>query len=87
VAAVAKPVLRPPGAVIAVDTSLLVYAHREDSAFHAAALAGLAQRDAAHALEQIDDWLERPRLVLLTEGDRHFDRFTMLRVVIPLPAR
>ncbi len=40
-------------AVIAVDTNILVYAHREDSPFHAGALnavKSLAERDAAWAL-------------------------------------
>jgi uncharacterized protein len=47
-----RPCLREP-ILIAVDTNILVYAHREDAPFHAAAarhLAGLAEGNAAWAI-------------------------------------
>ncbi len=84
--------------MIAVDTNLLVYAHREDSPFHSNAysiIQTLAEGPAPwaipwpcvyeffsvvthpriykpptpfkKALEQIDAWLESPRIVLLSE--------------------
>ena len=84
--------------MIAVDTNLLVYAHREDSPWHGAAvgvMTGLAEgrtpwaipwpclheflaivthpriylppTPLAHALDQIDAWLESPSLTLLSE--------------------
>ena len=89
--------------MIAVDTNILVYAHREDSPFHEPAtrnIAALAEgRDAwaipwpcvheflaivthpriydppsplKRAIEQIDAWLEAPRLVLLAESDHYW---------------
>jgi uncharacterized protein len=89
--------------VIAVDTNVLVHAHRADSAWHgAAALAvrELAEGTApwaipwpsvheflaivthpkifrpptplAHALDQVDAWLESPRAVLLAESGTHW---------------
>jgi toxin-antitoxin system PIN domain toxin len=89
--------------MIAVDTNLLVYAHREDSLFHERAYAGIEKlaggRAAwaipwpclhefyaivthpsiyspptpfAHALDQIDAWLESPSLVLLSESGEHW---------------
>jgi len=85
--------------VIAVDTNLLVYAHREDSPWHAdahQAVAGLAEGTSpwaipwpcvheflaivthpriyapptplAAALNQLEAWLESPRLVVLAES-------------------
>ncbi len=89
--------------MIAVDTNLLVYAHRADSSWHepaAAAIASLAEATLPwaipwpclheflavvthpriyspptplpQALDQIDAWLESPRLVLLAEGDLYW---------------
>lgn len=89
--------------MIAVDTNILVYAHRVDSAFHERAyplLRELAEGPtpwaipwpclheffaiATHpriydpptptelALEQIDAWLECPRLFLLAEDDGYY---------------
>jgi toxin-antitoxin system PIN domain toxin len=89
--------------VIAVDTNILVYTHREDSPFHEAAfrrLAELAEGAAswaipwpclheflaivthprvyapptplAHALDQVDAWLESPTVVLLAESATHW---------------
>jgi toxin-antitoxin system PIN domain toxin len=90
--------------VIAVDTNILVYAHREDSAWHDAAYATveeLAEGRSAwaipwpciheflaivthpriyspptpvmKALEQVQSWLESPKVVLLAETDEHLD--------------
>jgi toxin-antitoxin system PIN domain toxin len=89
--------------MIAVDTNILVYAHREDSPFHEIAfqrLAELAEGSATwaipwpcvheflaivthpriyapptplgDALNQVDAWLESPRLTLLTESQFHW---------------
>jgi len=89
--------------VIAVDTNILVYAHREDSPFHPAAarrVADLAEGQAAWAipwpcvheflaiathpriydpptplpaaLDQVDAWLEAPKLVLIAESEQHW---------------
>lgn len=89
--------------MIAVDTNLLVYAHREDSPWHEKAsdrLAELAEGRALWAipwpclheflaivthqriyvpptplevaLDQVDAWLESPRLVLLTETETYW---------------
>ena len=89
--------------MIAVDTNILVYAHREDSPFHAAAartVSALAEgRDAwampwpcvheffaivthprifdppspiSRAIDQIEAWLEAPRLILLAEADQYW---------------
>ena len=89
--------------MIAVDTNVLVYAHRVDSPWHEAAvlaLRGLAEGTApwaipwpcvheflaivthlkifgpptplAHALDQVDAWLESPRAVLLAESGTHW---------------
>ena len=90
--------------MIAVDTNLLVYAHREDSPWHRAALTwltGVAEGPAPwaipwpclheflavvthpriyqpptpreRAVEQVDAWLEAPRLALLGEGDGYWE--------------
>lgn len=90
--------------MIAVDTNVLVYAHREDSPWHARAyevVAGLAEGPAPwalpwpclheflaiathpriynpptpvdRALGQVSAWLESPSLVLLAEGEGHWD--------------
>lgn len=90
--------------MIAVDTNILVYAHRADSEWHATAYARvkeLAEGNAAwaipwpcvheffavvthariyapptpidKALDQIDAWLESPRVVLLSESELHWD--------------
>jgi uncharacterized protein len=62
--------------MIAVDSNILVYAHRKDSPFYGAAskrLAELAEGTATWAipwpcvLEQIEAWLESPTLTLLAE--------------------
>jgi toxin-antitoxin system PIN domain toxin len=89
--------------VIAVDTNILVYAHRADSRWHGAARAAvenLSEGSAAwaipwpclyeflavtthpriyapptpldDALDQVDAWLQAPRLVVLTEPDGHW---------------
>lgn len=89
--------------MIAVDTNLLVHAHREDSTWHAPAARALRQlaegrsnwalpwpcvheflaivthpriyappSSLAQAIDQVDAWLESPSLVLLTEGDGHW---------------
>ena len=96
--------------MIAVDTNMLVYAHREDSSWHEAAyarIATLAEGQAAwaipwpciheflaivthpriyspptplgKAIEQIEAWLESPRLVLLSESE---DYWSQLRSVL-----
>src|SRR5438094_793857 len=52
--------------MIAVDTNLLVYAHREDSAWH----------DAAYA--RIEAWLESPSLVLLSESEGYWPQLKSL---------
>ena len=95
--------------MIAVDTNVLVYAHREDSDWHAAALARvteLAEGTAtwaipwpclqeflaivthpriyrpptpiAQALDQVEAWLESPRLVLLSEASDHWQQLKHL---------
>jgi len=89
--------------LIAVDTNVLVYAHRRDAEWHGPAneqLRSLAEGRAAwaipwpciheflavvthpriydpptppaKALDQVDAWLESPRLVLLGEGAEHW---------------
>ena len=89
--------------MIAVDTNILVYAHREESPFHeiaAVRIAALAEGPAAwaipwpclheflaivthpriyapptplaHALDQVEAWLEAPSLVLLVETTAHW---------------
>lgn len=89
--------------MIALDTNILVYAHREDSSWHreaASRVQDLAEGTAAWAipwpclhefiaivthpriyspptplalaLEQIEAWLESPRVILLTEGDNYW---------------
>lgn len=98
--------------MIAVDTNILVYAHRSDSEWNTAAfscLSRLAEGAAAwsipwpcvyeffaivthpriyapptqldRAVDQIEAWLESPRLVLLSEEDMHWPRLrTLLEV-------
>jgi toxin-antitoxin system PIN domain toxin len=97
--------------LIAVDTNILVYAHRKDSPFHELAkpaLVALAEGDAAwaipwpcaheffsvvtnariyefptsptDAIDQIDAWLESPRLVLLAESEQHWSELRSLVV-------
>ena len=46
--------------MIALDTNLLVYAHREDSVWHDA------------ALDQVEAWLQSPSLLLLSEGEGYW---------------
>jgi toxin-antitoxin system PIN domain toxin len=89
--------------VIAVDTNLLVYAHREDSPWHDAAYARVAElaegrapwaipwpclheflaivthpriyappTPLAAALDQVEAWLEAPRVVLLAESEGYW---------------
>lgn len=89
--------------MIAVDTNLLVYAHREDSAWHDAAYARIAALAEGRgpwaipwpclheflaivthpriwspptppmtALDQVEAWLEAPRLVLLSETEAYW---------------
>jgi hypothetical protein len=89
--------------MIAVDTNILVYAHRRDSPFHDIArrrVADLAEGRAtwalpwpclhefigivthpriyqtptplAQAVDQVEAWLESPRLLLLAESDEHW---------------
>jgi toxin-antitoxin system PIN domain toxin len=89
--------------LIAVDTNILVYAHREDSPFHAIAaqrLTELAESPVtwaipwpclheflaivthlqiytppsplARAIDQVDAWLESPRLLFLAESTDHW---------------
>lgn len=89
--------------MIAVDTNILVYAHRSDSEWNSAAfacIAALAEGPGSwaipwpclheffaivthpkiygppsrvgQALDQIDAWLESPRVVLLSEHDKHW---------------
>ena len=95
--------------MIAVDTNVLVYAHREDSPWHDAAYARVAQlaegRDTwaipwpclheflaivthpriytpptplAAAIDQVDAWLESPRLALLCESDGYWTELRSL---------
>jgi toxin-antitoxin system PIN domain toxin len=90
--------------LIAVDTNILVYAHRVDAPFHEAAgqrIAELAEGNApwaipwpclhdflaivthpriynpptplAHAIDQVDAWLESPSVILLAETDQHWN--------------
>lgn len=96
--------------MIALDTNILVFAHREDSPWHEAAgnaVRGLAEGRAPWAIPwpclheflavathpriyrpptplvdaaaQVDAWLESPSLVLLAEGDAHWN---MLRACL-----
>ena len=95
--------------MIAVDTNLLVYSHREDHEWHEPAweaVRGLAEGRASwavpwpcihefyaiathprifdpptprpSAIDQIEAWLESPRLVLLAEDDGYFDTLKQL---------
>ena len=90
--------------MIAVDTNVLVYAHRRDSDWHAAAAAAMARlaenragwalpwpcvyefvaivthakiyappSTLAQAIDQVEAWLESPSIVLLAEGDAHWE--------------
>ena len=92
--------------MIAVDTNILVYAHRRDIPLHGEALQSIADlaegagpwaipwpciaefvavvtnprifakpTPLATALEQVDAWLTSPSVVLLSEGDRFWERF------------
>lgn len=61
--------------MIAVDTSILVYAHREDSAFHKPArdcVRALAEGSVSWAIAQIESWLASPSLSLLAESSLHW---------------
>ena len=64
--------------MIAVDTNLLVYAHREDSAWHDAAYTRIfvppTPLDAA--LDQVDAWLESPGLLLLSEAEGYWSELS-----------
>jgi len=95
--------------MIAVDSNILVYAHREDSPWHEAALrcvTGLAEGRAQwgipwpclheflavtthpriyapptpldRAIEQVEAWLESPRLVLLAEDEAYWPKLREL---------
>lgn len=95
--------------MIALDTNILVYAHRRDSPFHAAALdilATLGNRPAtwaipwpclheflsisthpgiytppspiSTALAFLENWLQSPSLLLLSEGETHFSSLARL---------
>ena len=97
--------------MIAIDTNILVYAHRADSPFHAAAAACLRElaegraawalpwpclhefiaiathariyktpTPLARALEQVDAWLEAPRVCLLAESEAHWPLLKSLLV-------
>jgi len=98
--------------MIAVDTNLLIYAHREDSTWHdkaAARIRELAEGAAAwaipwpclhefiaiathpriyapptplaRALDQIEAWMESPRLVLLAEEGTYWE--DLKRLLVP----
>ena len=60
--------------MIAVDTNLLVYAHREESPWHSAAFDCIAGR----AIAQVDAWLESPTLVLLGEAEGYWEQLKSL---------
>ncbi len=95
--------------MIAVDTNLLVYAHRRDSPFHQSAFALIKElaegsvpwaiawptlyeffsvctrprmydppSSPLQAVEQIDEWLKSPSVVLLSEGPSTFARLRVL---------
>lgn len=95
--------------MVAVDTNILIYAHRADSAWHRpadAVVAALAEGASywaipwpclheflaivthpriynpptplASALEQVQGWLESPKLVLLSEGEGFFETWQSL---------
>jgi len=95
--------------MIALDTNILVYAHRKDSPFHTPALDTLARlgNGAApwaipwpclheflsivthpriynpptpieKALAFLENWIESPSLVLISEGDTHFGHLSRL---------
>jgi uncharacterized protein len=97
--------------LIAIDTNLLVYAHREDSPFHKRAFDRVAELAAGPAnwaipwpclheflaivthpriyapptplpaaLDQVDAWLESPRLVLLAESTAHWPTLQTLLI-------
>jgi toxin-antitoxin system PIN domain toxin len=90
--------------VIAIDTNVLVYAHRRDSAWHQPAVAALTRiaenrsgwalpwpcvheflaivthpriylppSSQAQAIDQVEAWLESPSVVMLGEGDGHWE--------------
>jgi uncharacterized protein len=96
--------------VIAVDTNLLVYAHREDAALHEPALAWLTEvaegpaqwavpwpciheflaivthpriyrppTPRERAVEQVEAWLDSPRIVLIGEGEGYW---ALLRTLV-----
>ncbi|MBN1224428.1 MAG: PIN domain-containing protein [Candidatus Aminicenantes bacterium] len=95
--------------MIAIDSNILVYAHREDSSWHEAALrcvTGLAEgrehwaipwpclheflavtthprifappTPLDQAVEQVEAWLESPRLVLLIEDESYWPKLRRL---------
>ena len=66
--------------MIAVDTNVLVYAHREDAQWHDTSyvrLAELAEPDpvghpvalSSAAIDQVEAWLKSPSLTLLAESE------------------
>jgi toxin-antitoxin system PIN domain toxin len=95
--------------MIALDTNILVYAHRRDSPFHAPALDTLARlgngtapwaipwpclheflsvvthpriynppTSIETALAFLENWIQSQSLVLLSEGDSHFEHLSRL---------
>jgi toxin-antitoxin system PIN domain toxin len=95
--------------MIALDTNILVYAHRQDSPFHSAAIEVLAQLANGRnpwaipwpclhefisitthqriynpptpidtALAFLENWLQSKSLVLLSEGEPHFEYLASL---------
>lgn len=97
--------------MIAVDANMLVYAHRQDSAWHQPAarlLRDLAEGNASwglpwpcvheflaivthpriyappstltQAMNQVDAWMESPSVVLLAEGEAHWE--TLRRTLV-----
>lgn len=97
--------------MIAVDANILVYAHREESAWHEPAASVMRQlaegrsswavpwpclheflaivthpriyappSTMAQAMDQVEAWLESPSLVMLTEGEAHWE--TLRRTLV-----
>jgi len=66
--------------VIAVDTNILVYAHREDSDWFEPAVAIVTHprifkrpTPAPLAIAQVDAWLESPSLVVMSENEPYLE--------------
>ena len=95
--------------MIAVDTNILVYAHRQDSPFYTIALRRITEiaegparwaipwpclhefltvvthprifarpTPAGQAIEQLNDWLNSPTVVLLAESETHWETLRRL---------